>query len=150
MKLLQKRLNDVQKVIQILGKQDKVYVSPPAVTMSLLNQLLSTSYIPFTKTNTIGGKTHSSRILKDLTKEHGKMTIDLLQYVILPSVTTQDPHMNIAELWFIQGSFESLRRLLRLCCHLIFGRQVRYSKGEKKEKLRGSGKSKTKRKRSDN
>lgn len=139
LKLLQKRLNDVQKVIQILGKQDKVYVSPPAVTMSLLNQLLFTSYIPFTKTNTIGGKTHSSRILKDLTKEHGKMTIDLLQYVILPSVTTQDPHMNIAELWFIQGSFESLRRLLRLCCHLIFGRQVRYSKGEKKEKLKHYG-----------
>lgn len=122
--LLQKRLKDVKKVIEILEKQNKVYVSPPAVTISLLHQLLFISK---------GGGIHHGRyrVSTHLTKEHATMFINLLQHVILPSMTTQDPHMNIAELWFVSGSFESLRRLLQLCCSLIFDRQGQCIKGQK-------------------
>lgn len=131
--LLQKRLKDVKKVIQLLEKQNKVYVSPPAVSNSLLHQLFFISHGAVSPSTTVHGRKGSSRISHHLTKEHATMTIDLLQHVILPSVTTHDPHMNIAELWFVSGSCVSLRRLLRLCCSLIFDREDRCIKDKQME-----------------
>lgn len=127
--ILEKRLMDLQTLSKIISqKTQKKYCPPPALTNTMLNQLL---YITHTTARYqsvpslisdqhVLEKRYYSKISPMITNRHVNLLVILIQYAILPGLHSQDDHLDPAIVWMEskQGQNKFLK-LIRLVLCLI-------------------------------
>ena len=137
--VLQKRVEDLVTLTQLLAKQNKSYCPPPSLVNLMLNQMLfvmhSTSRFQLVK-NDVNGlmeKRFFSKISTSFGRTECKTVARLVEYAILPGLLTDDNHLDPALVWLESKPGQlTLLRLIRLCLHLT---TVRKNGGSKRNQV---------------
>jgi len=160
--LLERRLNDVITLNQILSSKQqqenntyakddyKVQPVPLAVVMDMVNRLLfithttprfhyvkvrNTTNADEDNTSTNQHSIYHSKIKTTLTKSDMVLLVNIIQHVILPGVLSSDEKLDpILQLWF-DGGGVTLRKILRLCLHVLVTKQYMTEKAKRMSSL---------------
>lgn len=127
--ILEKRLKDLQTLSKIISqKTQKKYCPPPALTNTMLNQLLYITHttaryqsVPSIMSDQhVSEKRYYSKISPMITNRHVNLLVILIQYAILPGLHSQNNHLDPAIVWMEskQGQHKFLK-LIRLVLCLI-------------------------------
>ncbi len=129
--LLEKRMRDLETLVKILNKQKKTaYVPPTSLANALIHQILALTHttprLTRIKYDYDGEEKPSYSYFSKI--KIGKPTdvkifVKILEIVLLPSILSSDPHLNLSVFWFeLSEGRMILRKILRLSCHVLMQR----------------------------